>query len=51
MLITLIVGGIGVRRLKGGNGTTLLKVTLALSLLILHCRALVAVWAMTGKPD
>ena len=50
MLITLIVGGVGVHRLKSGNGATLLKVTLALSLLILAA-ALVAVWAMTGKPD
>ena len=50
LLVTLIVGGIGVRRLRDGKGQGLLKAALAISLLILAA-ALVAVWAMSGKPE
>ena len=50
MLVTLVVGGIGVYRLRDGKGQGLLKAALAISLLILAA-ALVAVWAMSGKPD
>jgi hypothetical protein len=50
LLISLIVGGIGVHRLKAGRGTTLLKTTLALSVVLL-CAYVVAVWAMAGKPS
>jgi hypothetical protein len=49
VLIALILGGIGVRRLKDGSGTGLLKATMAIAWLVLAA-ALVAVWAMSGKP-
>ena len=50
LLISLIVGGIGVRRLRTGQGTGLLRTTLALSVLLLGIYV-VAVWAMAGKPN
>jgi hypothetical protein len=49
VLVALILGGIGVRRLKDGNGTGLLKATMVIAWLVLAA-ALVAVWAMSGKP-
>jgi hypothetical protein len=50
LLVSLIAGGIGVRRLREGKGSGLLKVTLVLSLVLLAAYV-VAVWAMAGKPD
>jgi hypothetical protein len=50
LLVSLIVGGIGVRRLRDGRGAGLLKATLVLSLVLLAAYV-VAVWAMAGKPD
>jgi hypothetical protein len=50
MLIALIVGGIGVRRLRDGKGAGLLKATMIIAFLILAA-AVVAAWAMAGKPD
>jgi hypothetical protein len=50
LLVSLIVGGIGMRRLKNGGGTGLLRATMILSLVILAAYV-VAVWAMAGKPD
>ena len=50
VLVALIVGGIGVRRLRDGKGTGLLKATMVISWIVLAA-ALVAVWAMSGKPD
>jgi hypothetical protein len=50
VLIALIVGGIGVRRLNGGGGQGLLKAARVIAWLVLAA-ALVAVWAMAGKPD
>jgi hypothetical protein len=50
LLISLVVGGIGVRRLRGGKGSGLLKATMILSLILLAAYV-VAVWAMAGKPD
>jgi hypothetical protein len=50
LLITLVVGGMGVYRLRDGKGAGLLKASMALALLILAA-AVVAVWAMAGKPD
>jgi len=50
MIIALIVGGIGMRQLKDGKGQGLLKATLVISVVILAA-ALVAVWAMAGKPN
>jgi hypothetical protein len=49
LLLTLIVGWIGVRRLEDGRDSRLLKVTLWLALVLLAAN-LVAVWAMAGKP-
>jgi hypothetical protein len=50
LLISLIVGGIGVRRLRAGQGATLLRTTLTLSVVLLGAYV-VAVWAMAGKPS
>jgi hypothetical protein len=50
LLISLVVGGLGVRRLRQGKGAGLLKATLVLSLILLAAYV-VAVWAMAGKPD
>ncbi|MGH3111078.1 MAG: hypothetical protein ACRDQT_09195 [Gaiellaceae bacterium] len=49
LLAALITGGIGVRRLPSG-GQGLLKATLILSLVLLAA-LVVAVWAMSAKPD
>jgi hypothetical protein len=49
-LIALILGGVGVRRLRDGKGQGLLKASMVLALVVLAA-ALVAVWAMAGKPD
>lgn len=49
LLISLIVGAIGVRRLGSGKGGGLLKATLVLSLIVLAAYV-VTVWAMAGKP-
>jgi hypothetical protein len=50
LLVSLIVGGIGVYRLREGKGTGLLRATLVLSVVLLAAY-LFAVWAMSGKPD
>ena len=50
LLISLIVGGVGVYRLRKGKGSGLLKGTLVLSIILLAAYV-VAVWAMAGKPD
>ena len=47
---SLIVGGIGIRRLRDGHGQRLLKATMVISLVLLAAY-IVAVWAMSGKPD
>jgi hypothetical protein len=51
-LIALVVGGIGVSRLRQGKGgsTLLLRSTMVISL-VLAVGYVVAVWAMTGKPN
>jgi ABC-type maltose transport system permease subunit len=49
-LIALILGGIGVRRLRSGGGVGLLKAAMVLAWIVLAA-ALVAVWAMSGKPN
>jgi len=49
-LISLVVGGIGVYRLRAGKGTGLLKATMVISIVLLVAYA-VAIWAMTAKPD
>jgi hypothetical protein len=50
LVIALIVGGIGVYRLRQGKGSGLLRATMILSIILLLAY-LVAVWAMAGKPD
>lgn len=50
LVISLIIGGIGVRRLEAGKGAGLLKATLVLSVVLLAAYV-VAVWAMAGKPN
>jgi hypothetical protein len=50
LLVSLIVGGVGVYRLRQGKGAGLLKATLVLSLILLAAYV-VAVWAMAGKPS
>lgn len=49
-LIALILGGIGVRRLGKGGGVGLVKASMVIAWLVLAA-ALVAVWAMSGKPN
>ncbi len=49
-LISLIAGGIGVRRLGAGKGELLLRATMVISLVLLAAYV-VAVWAMAGKPN
>jgi hypothetical protein len=50
LLLSLVVGGVGVYRLREGKGSGLLKATLVLSTVLLAAYV-VAVWAMSGKPD
>lgn len=50
LLVSLIVGGIGVYRLRDGKGSGLLRATLVLAIALLGAY-LVAVWAMAGKPS
>jgi hypothetical protein len=50
LVITLIIGGIGVRRLQAGKSSGLLKATLVLSVVLLAAYV-IAVWAMAGKPN
>lgn len=49
-LLSLIAGGVGVYRLREGKGAGLLKATMIISLVLLAAYV-VAVWAMSGKPD
>jgi hypothetical protein len=50
LLIALAVGGVGVRRLRTGGGTGLLKASTVISILLLAAYV-VAIWAMSAKPD
>jgi hypothetical protein len=50
LLVGVILGGLGVRRLRCGGGARLLRATLLLSTVLLVAD-LVAVWAMAGKPS
>jgi len=49
LLIALVVGGIGVYRLRGGKGTSLLMATMVISLVLLAAYV-VTIWAMSAKP-
>jgi hypothetical protein len=46
----LIIGAIGVRRLRDGGGAGLLKAAMVVTLVLLAA-FVVAVWAMAGKPN
>jgi len=50
LLIALIVGGIGVYRLRAGRGAGFLRATMVMSLVML-ASYVVAVWAMSAKPN
>jgi hypothetical protein len=50
LLIALVAGGIGVRRLRTGGGAGLLKASTVIALVLIAVYV-VAVWAMAGKPD
>ena len=50
LLIALVVGGIGVYRLRSDRGSGLLKASLGISVLLLAAYV-VAIWAMGAKPD
>jgi uncharacterized membrane-anchored protein len=50
LLISLVLGGIGVRRLRTERGERLLKATMLLAFVLLAANV-VAAWAMTAKPD
>lgn len=50
-LVALVIGGVAVRRLRnGGSGTGLLRITTGIAVVI-ALAFVVAVWAMTGKPN
>ncbi len=49
-LIALITGGIGVRKLRTGGGSGLLRASMIISIILL-VTYIVTVWAMSGKPD
>jgi hypothetical protein len=50
-LVALVLGGIAIARLRSGRGGTgLLQATMVISL-VLAVAYVVAVWAMTGKPQ
>jgi hypothetical protein len=49
LLVGLVAGGIGVRRLRDGGGTGLLRVSTLVSVLLVAAYV-VTVWAMAGKP-
>jgi hypothetical protein len=50
LVVSLLVGGVGVFRLREGKGSGLLRATMVLSLVLLAAYV-VAVWAMAGKPN
>ena len=49
-VISLILGGVGIRRLRSGTGAGFLKATTVISLVLLAA-FVVAAWAMSAKPD
>jgi hypothetical protein len=50
LLVSLIVGGIGMYRLRADKGSGLLRATMILALILLAAYV-VAAWAMAGKPN
>ena len=49
-VISLILGGVGIRRLRSGTGAGFLKATTVISLVLLAA-FVVAAWAMSAKPE
>ena len=49
LIISLILGGLGLRRVRGGGGTGLLRTSLIISVVLLAAY-IVAIWAMGAKP-
>lgn len=49
LVVALVLGGVGVRRLGDSKGSGFLKATMAISLILLSAYV-VAIWAMSGKP-
>lgn len=49
LVAVLVAGGVGVRRLASGGGARLLRLTLAVSLVLLAAYVL-SIWAMSAKP-
>ena len=50
-LLALALGGLGIRRLRNDDGNTALLKATTLIAVILIAAYVVAVWAMTGKPN
>jgi hypothetical protein len=50
LLISLVVGGIGLRRTRSGGGAGLLRASTALAAILIAVYV-VSVWAMGGKPS
>jgi hypothetical protein len=50
LLISLILGGLGLRRVGAGGGTGLLRASLIISVILLAAYV-VAIWAMGAKPS
>jgi hypothetical protein len=49
LIISLILGGLGLRRVRSGGGTGLLRASLIISCVLLAAY-IVAIWAMGAKP-
>jgi hypothetical protein len=49
LIISLILGGLGLRRVRSGGGTGLLRASLIISVVLLAAY-IVAIWAMGAKP-
>ena len=49
LLIALVLGGIGIRRMRSGGGAGLLRASTAIAAILIVVYA-VSVWAMGGKP-
>jgi hypothetical protein len=50
LLVSAVLAGFGLRRMRGGGGRSLARIVAVVAVLLLAAY-LVAVWAMTAKPD
>lgn len=50
LLVSLVLGGIGVRKARSGGGTGLLKASTVLAAVVIAVY-IVTIWAMGGKPS